>query len=106
VESEGVRSSAGSSLGGPLLALLALVILTQVVQGIHELVRLTGQREDLQLMHASQDRALEEAKKVRAQLEALAGGTARLADQGNPNARALVEKLKTQGIGLKAPAAP
>ena len=106
MESEGLRTSAGPRLGGPLLWLLALVILTQAVQGVHELVRLTGQREDLQLMHASQDRALEEAKKVRAQLEALAGGTARLADQGNPNARALVEKLKTQGIGLKAPAAP
>jgi hypothetical protein len=89
-----------------LLWLLALVILTQAVQGVHELVRLTGQREDLQLLHASQDRALEEVKKVRAQLEALAGGTARLADQGNPNARALVEKLKAQGIGLKAPASP
>ena len=106
MESEGVRTPAVPRLGGRLLALLAVVILTQLMQGVHEVVRLTGQREDLQLMHASQDRALEEAKRVRAQLETLAGGTARLADQGNPNARALVEKLKTQGIGLKAPAAP
>jgi hypothetical protein len=101
-----VRTPAAPRFGGPLLALLAVVILTQLVQGVYEVVRLTGQREDLQLMHASQDRALEEAKKVRAQLEALAGGTARLAEQGNPNARALVDKLKAQGIGLKAPAAP
>jgi len=106
VESEGVRTSAGTRLDGWLLGLLALVVLTQLVQGVHEVVRLTGQREDLQLMHASQDRALEEVKKARAQLEALAGGTARLAEQGNPSARALVEKLKAQGITLKAPASP
>ena len=106
MESEGVRTPAVPRLGGRLLALLAVVILTQLVQGVHEVVRLTGQREDMQLMHASQDRALEEVKKARAQLEALAGGTARLAEQGNPNARALVDKLKAQGIGLKAPASP
>ena len=106
MESEGVRTPAVPRLGGRLLALLAVVILTQLMQGVHEVVRLTGQREDMQLMHASQDRALEEVKKARAQLEALAGGTARLAEQGNPNARALVEKLKAQGITLKAPASP
>ena len=106
MESEGVRTSAGTRLDGWLLGLLALVVLTQLVQGVHEVVRLTGQREDLQLLHTSQERALEEGKKVRAQLDALAGGTARLADQGNPNARALVEKLKAQGISLKAPSAP
>jgi len=101
-----VRTPAAPRFSGRLLALLAVVILTQLVQGVHEVVRLTGQREDMQLMHASQDRALEEVKKARAQLEALAGGTARLAEQGNPNARALVDKLKAQGIGLKAPASP
>ena len=106
MESEGVRTPVAPRFSGRLLALLAVVILTQLVQGVHEVVRLTGQREDLQLMHASQDRALEEVKKARAQLEALAGGTARLAEQGNPNARALVDKLKAQGIGLKAPASP
>jgi len=101
-----VRTPVAPRFSGRLLALLAVVILTQLVQGVHEVVRLTGQREDMQLMHASQDRALEEVKKARAQLEALAGGTARLAEQGNPNARALVDKLKAQGIGLKAPASP
>jgi hypothetical protein len=106
VESEGVRIPAGSPVSGRLLALLAVVVLTQLVQGLHETVRLTGQRDDLQLLHASQDRALEELKKMRTQLEALAGGTARLAEQGNPNARALVDKLKAQGVGPKAPAAP
>lgn len=107
MENEGVphpgRPRSGSRL---LLVVLAVVIVTQLIQAVHELVRLTGQREDLQALHAAQERGLEEVKKVRTQLDALAGGTARLADQGNPNARALVEKLKAQGISLKAPASP
>ena len=90
---------------GLLLGLLAVMVLTQVVQAVHEMVRLTGQREELQLLHASQDRALEEVKKARVQLEALAGGTAQLAEQGNSNAKALVERLKTLGISLRAPGA-
>ena len=107
MENEGVphpgRPRSGSRL---LLVLLAVVIVTQLIQAVHELVRLTGQREDLQALRAAQERGLEEVKKVRTQLDVLAGGTARLADQGNPNARALVEKLKAQGISLKAPASP
>ncbi len=105
MESDGVRTSAGPRLAGPLLGLLAVMVLTQVVQAVHEMVRLTGQREELQLLHASQDRALEEVKKARVQLEALAGGTAQLAEQGNSNAKALVERLKTLGISLRAPGA-
>ncbi len=51
----------------------------------------------------SQETALEEAIKVKNQLEALAGQTALLAEQGNPNAQALVEQLREQGIEFHPP---
>lgn len=58
-----------------------------------------------------QDAVLENANKVQAQLEALATGTAKLAQDGNKNAQAIVAQLKQAGITIgnqqqQAPAAP
>ena len=47
-----------------------------------------------------QEQVVQNAAKMRAQLDALAAETQRLADQGNPNAKLLVEELRKRGITI------
>jgi hypothetical protein len=51
----------------------------------------------------SQEPALQEALKLRQQLETLAGKTAQLAADGDEGAKAVVEQMKRQGIALTPP---
>jgi len=51
---------------------------------------------------AQQEAALKANQTVEAQLEKLAAGTQRLADQGNPNAQRIVGVLKQNGITINA----
>ena len=43
---------------------------------------------------------MQDSKKLRDSLDAIARGTAQLADGGNPNARLIVSELKKRGITL------
>lgn len=49
-----------------------------------------------------QETALKSNKAVEEQLEKLAAGTQRLADQGNPNAQRIIGVLKQNGITINA----
>ena len=51
----------------------------------------------------SQEPVLQEALKLRQQLETLAGKTAKLAADGDEGAKAVVEQMKRQGINLAPP---
>ena len=51
---------------------------------------------------AQQEAALKANKTVEAQLEKLAAGTQKLADQGNPNAQRIIGVLKQNGITITA----
>jgi hypothetical protein len=53
--------------------------------------------------HRSQEQAVQEALKLRPQLEALAGKTAQLAAEGDEGAKAVVDQMKRQGVNLTAP---
>jgi hypothetical protein len=55
-----------------------------------------------ELMRAQQA-TIEQAVKLRQQLQTLAGKTAELAAAGDPGARAVVEQMKAQGVTLSAP---
>ncbi len=48
----------------------------------------------------------EAAKKVRASLESVATATAKLAGEGNANARTIVEELRKRGVTINQPVAP
>ena len=69
-----------------------------------------AERQILQTAYASQQQTVDNAGKLRASLDTLAADTQRLADGGNPNARALVEELKKRGVTINSantpPAAP
>lgn len=51
---------------------------------------------------AQQEAVLKANQTVEAQLEKLASGTQKLADQGNPNAQRIVGVLKQNGITISA----
>jgi hypothetical protein len=68
-------------------------------------VLLAGERSALQAGHASQQQTVDNAGTLRAQLDALAADTQRLADVGNPNAALLVTELKKRGITINPAAA-
>ena len=62
--------------------------------------QLYSERQTLQTAHASQQQTVDNAAKLRASLDTLAADTQRLADGGNPNARALVDELKKRGVTI------
>ncbi len=49
---------------------------------------------------ASQEKTIQDSKKLRDSLDAIARGTAQLADGGNANARLIVDELKKRGITI------
>jgi hypothetical protein len=63
---------------------------------------LTSERSALVAGHAGQQQTVDNAGKLRGQLDALAADTQRLADTGNPNAALLVAELKKRGITINA----
>jgi hypothetical protein len=62
--------------------------------------QLVTDRTSLTTLQANQDAIYKNAQKMRAQLDALAAGTARLAEKGNTNALSIVASLRTQGISI------
>ena len=64
------------------------------------------ERQLLQTAYASQQQTVDNAGKLRASLDVLAADTQRLADSGNPNARALVEELKKRGVTINSASTP
>lgn len=63
-------------------------------------MQLRGEREAMQEVMTSQDKQMEEARKVRNSFDAIARGTIKLADDGNPNARRVVDELKRRGVTI------
>jgi hypothetical protein len=62
-----------------------------------------GDLHTLSDLRSSQEQTVQEAAKLRRQLEALAGGTAQLAAAGDAGARAVADEMKRQGVTLAPP---
>jgi hypothetical protein len=96
----------GTERGGTANGLRVPVILIVVTlfvfmafetgQAIHDRIALS------ELRH-SQEAAVQEAIKVRQQLETLAGKTAQLAGEGDAGAKAVVDEMKREGVALAPP---
>ncbi len=68
-------------------------------------VQLIDARTNLTRLRASQDPLLQTAEKMRAQLDAIASGTARLAEAGNPQAAQVIQALRARNITINPDAA-
>lgn len=60
-------------------------------------------REALAEQKRLQEPAVQEAARLRHQLETLAGKTAQLAAEGNEGAKAVIDQMKRQGVVLTPP---
>ncbi len=87
---------------------VCLVVIAFVVWTGFQTSQLMRERGTLQGIRASQEAPVQEAAKLRTQLDSIARGTQDLANQGNPNAKTIVAELQKRGItiNIPAPAAP
>lgn len=51
--------------------------------------------------YQNQDQLVQNATKMRKSLDTIAKETQKLADQGNPNAKLLIDELKKHGVNIK-----
>lgn len=80
----------------PLVVLSAALMLWLGFQS----VQLIGERSNLVATQDSQEASVIAAAQVRSSLDALASSTKKLADQGNSNAKTIVEELAKRGITI------
>src|SRR5262249_28323867 len=80
---------------------LALIIVAFFALASFLAVQLTRERGRLADLKPAQETAVQEGAKVRQQVESLSAKTAQLAEQGNANAKAIVEEFRRQGVVLK-----
>ena len=87
----------GSSPFLPIL-LISLSLLSWLAFQGAQLVR---EQQQLKQAHAGLDAQYQAATKLRAALESLGTATAKLAADGNANARTVVEQLRKRGITIR-----
>lgn len=85
---------------------LLLMLITLVLWFGFQTYQLVKERTNLKTLQANQETMFNNAQKMRAQLDAIAAGTARLAQQGNANAAQVVAALKAKGITINPNATP
>lgn len=92
-------------LASPFLPILVLAL---VLAGwfLFQSLQLLRERDAMQAAIANQEKQMQESKKLRDSLDAIAKGTASLADAGNPNAKLIVDELKKRGITISPNTAP
>jgi hypothetical protein len=90
---------AGSGLELPVILItvsLFVLMAFETFQAIHD-------RGALADLRRSQEPTVQEAIKLRQQLEMLAGRTAQLAAEGDEGAKTVVDQMKRQGVTLSPP---
>jgi hypothetical protein len=84
------------------VALLAIAFFLMLLFQMVELVR---QSRSLVASAANQENALQEANRIRQAADALANDTVQLAQQGNVNAKQVIDEMARQNVNLRPPAA-
>ncbi len=84
---------------------LALLTVALFVMVAFQSVQLIRERSNLAELWTNQEPTIQEGLKLRRQLDALAGETARLAADGDAGAGTIIDDLRRQGITVKPPAA-
>ncbi len=82
------------------VSLLAFVIFIMLAFQVSQLMRDRGM---LHQVYNGQTKAIEEAQRVQAQLNALAMGTQKLSLKGDKNAEAIINRMKQMGITVNMP---
>lgn len=96
------RPRAERSVFLPLVLLAAAVVAWTGFQTL----QLWRERDALAATRLSQERPLENSKKLREQLDTIAKETQLLANKGNAGARLIVDELKKRGVTINPEAPP
>jgi hypothetical protein len=96
-----VNNRAASAFVPLLLLMIGLLIWAGA-----QMFQLFSEHSTLKTLLANQAAPFSASQKLRVQLDAVASGTQRLADQGNQNARLVVDELRKRGITINPSAAP
>ena len=83
---------------------LTLVVFSWCAWMVFQTVQLVRERNHLSQLQANQESALQDAARVKAQIESIAAETAKLAEQGNPNAQRIAAEFKKRGFKVNADA--
>lgn len=85
-----------------VFAPLALLAVALVVWVGFQTSQLISERRGLRTLKEGQEAQVQTSQKLRASLDAIATGTLKLSEQGNPNARFIVDELRKRGITINA----
>ena len=85
---------------------LTLVVFSWCAWMVFQTVQLVRERNHLTQLKANQETALQEATKVRAQIDAITADTAKLAAEGNVGAQRIVAELRKRGFKVSAESKP
>jgi regulatory protein YycI of two-component signal transduction system YycFG len=97
----GSKASATSSVFIPTLLMALAFVAWLAFQATQQLT----ERQQLAVAQTNLEPQEQAATKLRASLDAIAVATAKLAADGNANARAIVEELRKRGVTINADAA-
>jgi hypothetical protein len=95
------RDEPRDEAGGELATAVGLLIAAMLVLAGFLLYQSIADRHALLATIASQEQPLQQAKRVQAQLNALASATAKLADEGDAGAKQIIDNMKKQGIHVQ-----
>lgn len=97
---------AGRESGGPSLALPVALLSVAFLAAIgFQTVQLLRDRGNLANVYAGQESAVQQTIRLRNSVDAFAGDTARLAQAGDPQAKQVVDTLRSENISIRPPAA-
>ncbi len=97
------RESRLSDAGGDAISpFIPMLILGLVLAGWFgfQAVQLRAERSAMSDLLTSQEKQVQDSKKLRDSLDTIARGTAQLAAGGNPNAKLIIDELKKRGITI------
>jgi len=86
-----------------LLFPISLLAFTLMLLFAFQTTQILRDRDVLHETKGGQEKAFEDSQRLQAQLNALLLGTQKLADQGDKNAKVIVDKLKELGITIGQP---
>ena len=85
---------------------MLLIVLAVLVWLAFQSLQLVLEQRQLTLAQANQESQYQAATKLRAALDGVATATAKLATDGNANARVVVDELRKRGVTIRPNATP
>jgi hypothetical protein len=79
---------------------LSLLAISWLLWTIFQLVMLISEGSNLKTLKANQENTVQQAVRLRAQLDSIAAKTAVLASKGNPGAKTIVDELRKRGVTI------